>query len=93
MAYKPERCQFMMIEKKISATALKINFNPTIFFGKRKNTGELMPIDHKSKPFSFFFALRILPAFFRRDILMITFFDPALDFTQWQPSIFSGNNR
>ena len=52
-------------------------------------TAELMPIEDKFKPFSFFFALRILSASLRRDILMITFFGPVLDFIQCQASIWS----
>ena len=48
------------------------------------NTAELMPIEDKSKPFSFFFALQILSASWRRDILMIIFFGPTLDFIEWQ---------
>ena len=51
------------------------------------NTAKLMPIEDESKPFSFFFSLRILSASFRRDTLIITFFGPALDFIQWQASI------
>ena len=53
------------------------------------NKTELMPIEDKSKPFSFFFALRILSTSLRRDNLMITLIGPALDFTQWQASILS----
>ena len=51
------------------------------------NTAELMPMEDKSKPFSFFLALRILFASLRRVILMTTFFGPALDFIQWQASV------
>ena len=51
------------------------------------NTAELMPIEGKSKPFSFLFALRILSPSLRRDILIITYFGSALDFIQWQASI------
>ena len=46
---------------------------------------ELMPIEDKFKPFSFFFALRILSASLRPDILMTTFFGPALDFIHGKP--------
>ena len=53
------------------------------------NTAELMPFEDKSKPLSFFFALRILSTSLRREILMITFLGPALDFIQWQASIWS----
>ena len=53
------------------------------------NTAGLMQIGDKPKPFSFFFALQILFAYLRRDILMKTFFGPALDFTQWQASMLS----
>ena len=49
--------------------------------------GELMPIEDKSKPFSFFFALRILFVSLCRDILMVTFLGLALDFIQWQASL------
>ena len=38
---------------------------------------ELMPIEDKSKPFSFLFALPILSVSLRSDILMITFIGPA----------------
>ena len=48
-----------------------------------------MSIKDRSKPFSFFFALRILPSSLFRDILMITFFGPALDFIQWQVPVLS----
>ena len=41
------------------------------------STAELMPIEDKSKPFSFLFALPILSASLRRDILMITFIGTA----------------
>ena len=37
-----------------------------------------MLVEDKSKPFSFFFALRILSASLRRHNLIITFFGPAL---------------
>ena len=50
-------------------------------------TTELMQIEDKFKPFSLFFALRILSASLHHDILMITFFGPALDFIQWHASI------
>ena len=45
------------------------------------NTAELMPIEDKFKPFRFCFALQILSPSLRSNILMTTFFDPALDFT------------
>ena len=51
------------------------------------NTSELVPIEDKPKPFSFFFALRVLSESLRRDILMITFFGSSLDFIPWQASI------
>ena len=41
------------------------------------NTAELMTIQDKSKPF---FALRILTASLRRDVLMITFFGFSIKF-------------
>ena len=46
------------------------------------NTGELMPTEDKSKPFNFFFAIRISTASLRHEILMTTIFNSALDFTQ-----------
>ena len=50
------------------------------------NTAELMPIEDKS--FSFFFVLRILSASFHQDILIITFFGPALEFTHCKPQYY-----
>ena len=71
-----------------------LTFCPKILVNRQSlslmNMAELMPIDGRSKPFSFFFALQILSASLCRDILMITFFGPALDFIQWQASIWSG---
>ena len=69
-------------------------FCPEIFVISTKlssmNSAEFIPIEKKSKPFSFFFAYRILSESLCSDILIIAFFGPALDFTQWQALILSG---